>query len=103
MYSDHMFEDVLDVLYEANSMYICDKSFIAMFIDRRLIWHKNQKQNTGTWNKAKAFNPINDIQKIDSLRFSFNLLNLNDYGNLMNLELPEDYRKTDYPSNYFCY
>jgi len=102
MYSEVMFDEVLKILYKANEEYLIDKGFIAIFIDRRLIWHNKEKQMIGTWNYSKVFNSINDLKVVDSLRFTFNLLNLHDYSKLTNLELPQNYVKSDYPSGYFC-
>ena len=102
VYSEEMFKEVLNILHEANHDCLISKGLIATFIDRRIMWVENEKQVTGTWNNAKEFNPISDLSNVDSLRFNFNLLNLEDYGRMRGFKVPDDYLKSNYPKNYFC-
>jgi hypothetical protein len=102
VYSEEKFKEVLNILQEANDNCLINKGFIATFIDRRKMWIENEKQVTGSWNNSKGFNPISDLSNVDSLRFNFNLLNLEDYAKMRGFKVPDGYLKSNYPKNYFC-
>lgn len=102
MYSENQFDTIIDILSNANTNCLCGKNMIALLTDRRIDWYYDKKQKFGTWNSSGKFGEIEDLTKIDSLRFGFNLLTLFDYGKISARELPEGYKKTNYPENYFC-
>lgn len=102
MYSKEMYDKINTILIRANLSCLCKKSSITMLNDRRLEWYYEKKQIAGTWNYGGEFNPIENLEKVDSIRFNYNLLTLFDYGRSSGRTMPKGYVKTDYPDNYFC-
>lgn len=102
MYSEEKYELIREHVKKQNEMCLCKKGELALLADRRLDWIYKKKQVAGTWNYPGEFLPIEDLEKVDSIRFQHNLLNLRDWGRMTGRSRPEEYKPMDYPENYFC-
>jgi hypothetical protein len=102
MYSEKMYEDIIAIVKKANEECLCSRSFIALMNDRRLDWYHKAEQTAGTWNRSGEFTPIKDIYVVDSIRYAYNYLSLQDYANQTGRPLPEKYTPLAYPKGYFC-
>jgi len=102
LYSDELYNQVLDYLDSADSKCYLPRYSSAQIIDRRRSWLNDQPQLFGTWNLPGTLGEIEDIESVDKRRFDFNLLSLGDWLETQNLENPKAYKEMDYPVNYFC-
>lgn len=102
MYSEDMYRRIIRLILNAHDKGLSDKSFIPLLHDRRLMWVKKEKQKYGSWNSDDKFSPIENVKIVDSLRYNYNLLSLQDFAKKMKLPLPEGYEPQGYPKNYFC-
>lgn len=102
MYSEEKYELIRQYVKKQNEMCLCKKGELALLADRRLDWFYSKKQVAGTWNFPGEFLPIQELDKVDSIRFEYNLLNLQDWGRMTGRSRPEGYKAMEYPENYFC-
>ena len=104
MYSEEMYQEILVILNKAIEEFSYTKSALAQFKDRREAWYHEQPQIYGRWNSygAKEFREFRELKKIDSSRFDYNLLRLEEQAMIENRTLPVGYKKESYPEEYFC-
>jgi len=104
MYSEEMYQEILIILNKAIEDFSYTKSALAQFKDRREVWYHKQPQIYGRWNSygAKEFKEFRELKKIDSRRFDYNLLRLQEQAVIENRTLPIGYKKESYPEKYFC-
>ena len=102
MYSEDVFNRILQILNKANKNCLCLKETIALLKDRRLDWYDKKKQVAGTWNYPGEYNPIENLDEVDSIRFMYNMMNLYDDARINSKELPPGYTPEPYPKGYFC-
>lgn len=104
MYSENLYQEILDILNQAITEFSYKKSNLAQFMDRRMVWYHQKHQQYGTWNsyRAKEFKPLASLEKLDAKRFEYNLLRLKEVSVKENRVLPEGYKAGTYPANYFC-
>jgi hypothetical protein len=92
---------ILNKLEQLNAT--CDypeKSQLLFLIDRQRI-RQGKKSLAGLSGGSRRYFTIEDIKKVDSIRFSYNLLRLKD-ENYPGDSLPDNYQPQPYPANYFC-
>lgn len=102
MYSEDMYRRIIRLILGTHTKGLSAKSFIPFLHDSRLIKVKKEKQKYGLWNEEDKFSPIENVKVVDSLRYKYNLLSLQDFARKMKFPLPEGYEPQDYPENYFC-
>ena len=102
VYGEKQYDQIVELMNENMDNCLCLKGNLAVLKDRRLDWYYREKQLAGTWNYPGEFNPIEDLDMVDSIRFSHNLLNLAEFAKKSNRTLPKKYQPTPYPKNYFC-
>jgi len=104
MYTQEMYEEILDILNQAINAYGYKRSDMAQFIDRREVWHNKREQIFGTWNAYRAdnFSKIRELKAIDEKRMSYNLLRLKEQAIIESRNIPVGYVASAYPDNYFC-
>jgi len=99
--SDTLYHQVLIVLEKAQEKGLVKKSRIALIIDRHRTWVENKKELFGEW-MPQYDPPIDDILKIDVLRFQYNLLTFGDKCRWNHFKIPTAYKEASYPTHYFC-
>lgn len=105
MYSEVIQNDLLKILNDAQKNCLFSSKRIAIIQDRREVWKNESLQNLGMWNNwddKDKYSKIKNLKTVDSLRFEFNLLRLNEQSIIEKRKLPDGYNKSEYPSNYFC-
>ncbi len=103
VYSKAQFEEIKDLLDLAISLGVYEKSSLARLIDRRRSWVDSLPQLYGAFtNYLDKFMTIENLEKVDSMRFTMNLLTLEHEALMNSRKLPEGYVSALYPKNYFC-
>lgn len=105
MYSEDLFNIVYNDLLQASSNCLIKKQKIALFLDRYEVWSLENPQKFGLWNHyedIESYSTFLDIEKVDKIRFEYNLLRLKESSIVENRKIPNNYISIDYPENYFC-
>jgi len=103
-YGEKMYSEVMAILKSASDEGNIRSYAIAQMMDERMRDGPKGKQLLGTRNiyRAEKFEPIAQPEIVDSLRFEYNLLRLNEQAIQEKRKLPEGYRPFSYPKDYFC-